>query len=122
MPLAKKVTPAQGNSTLPETLLNQMQNNFSAQEDEIPEPVQETPAAPVHQEEEPKVRKNRYSDAVNISLSQGKRTKFKTFFSKYELNMTSGFEMAVDYIMREVNAGRLTLSKSGIEKAGEADE
>ena len=67
MPLAKKVTPSpvQGNSTLPETLLNQMQNNFSAQKDEIPEPVQEIP---VPQEVEPKVRKNRYSDAVDISM------------------------------------------------------
>ena len=33
--------------------------------------------------------------------------------------MNQGFEMAVDYIIREAKAGRITVSKSGIAKTGE---
>lgn len=63
--------------------------------------------------------KSKYSDAVNLRLTSGKRSEFKRFFSSCEISMNQGFEIAVDYLMREVRAGRVTVSKSGITRTGE---
>jgi len=63
--------------------------------------------------------KSKYSDAVNLRLTSGKRSEFKSFFSSCEISMNQGFEIAVDYLMREVRAGRVTVSKAGITRTGE---
>ena len=102
MPLAHKT------SALPEALKNQIANNFAKDTEEEPteKPVIERKSAPSE--------KGKYSDVINLHLSAGKRLECKKFFTEYEVTMNQGFEMAVDYVMRETKAGRLSVSKSGI--------
>ena len=115
MPLAHKTTPA-SNSDLPEALKNQISNNFK--KDELfSETVTPEPAAPAIKTEG--AAKRKYADAVNLRLTSGKRNEFKKFFTECEISMNQGFEMAVDYILRETKAGRINVSKSGITKIGE---
>lgn len=72
-----------------------------------------TPAAPVSE------KKGKYSDVVNLHFTTGKRAEFKAFFSSNEITLVQGVELAVNYIMKEVKAGNLTISRNGIEKVGE---
>lgn len=104
MPLAHKTS----SSVLPEALQNQIQNNFS---NDTTEPV--TAPAAVQTEADSKT-KSKYSDSVNLRLTTGKRNEFKTFFTQCEISMNQGFEMAVDYLIKEVKAGHIKVSKSGI--------
>ena len=118
MPLAHKTTPAK-NSALPDALKNQISNNFK-KEDDFSQTV--TPsAAPI--EPAPVITsapaKSKYADSVNLRLTSGKRNEFKKFFTDCEISMNQGFEMAVDYILRETKAGRIVVSKSGITKVEE---
>lgn len=107
MPLATKTK----STVLPESLLSQIENNF-AKDESAPET---TPAElPVDSK-----AKSKYSDSVNLRLTTGKRNEFKTFFTQCEISMNQGFEMAVDYLIREVKAGNIKVSKSGITKIGE---
>lgn len=110
MPLAHKTSP----SILPESLENQIKNNFTREED-VTSTIAATSPAPVVAESEGKV-KSKYSDSVNLRLTTGKRNEFKTFFTQCEISMNQGFEMAVDYLIREVKAGNIKVSKSGITK------
>lgn len=105
MPLAHKTS----SSVLPEALQNQIQNNFS---NDISEQVS-APAVTVQAESDSKA-KSKYSDSVNLRLTTGKRNEFKTFFTQCEISMNQGFEMAVDYLIKEVKAGHIKVSKSGI--------
>ena len=115
MPLAHKTTPA-GNSALPEALKNQISNNFK--KDELfSQTVTSEPEPSVVKTES--TAKRKYADAVNLRLTSGKRNEFKKFFTECEISMNQGFEMAVDYILRETKAGRINVSKSGITKVGE---
>lgn len=107
MPLAHKTTP----TVLPEALQNQIKNNFTKDETEAP-------VTPVQTDAESKA-KSKYSDSVNLRLTTGKRNEFKTFFTQCEISMNQGFEMAVDYLIKEVKAGNIKVSKSGITKIGE---
>lgn len=104
MPLAKKTTP----TILPEELENQIRNNFTKDTEESANIQIESVSA-----------KSKYSDTVNLHLTTGKRTEFKSFFAQHEITMNQGFEIAVDYLIREVKAGRLKVSKSGIAKTDE---
>jgi hypothetical protein len=113
MPLAHK-TNQQTNSSLPDSLKNQISNNFK-KDDEFKtsvtsESTVETPSS---------TAKSKYADSVNLRLTSGKRNEFKKFFTECEISMNQGFEMAVDFILRETKAGRITVSKSGINKIGE---
>lgn len=112
MPLAHKTTTS---SALPDALVSQISNNFKKEED-FNKTV--TPAV-VEVKPKPVIPKSKYSDTVNLHLTTGKRNEFKKFFTTCEITMNQGFEMAVDYILRETKAGRLSVSKSGITKVGE---
>lgn len=108
MPLAKKT------SSLPSDFLDQMVRNFEVEKKEPPKDISsDTPSPDMNARNG---KQSRYSDVVNLSLSHGKRMVFKAFFAQHDLNMTAGFEMAVDFLMKEVAAGNLALSKSGVDK------
>lgn len=113
MPLAHKTIP-QTNSNLPDSLKNQISNNFKKDE-EFKTSVTSAPKA----ETQTSTAKSKYADSVNLRLTSGKRNEFKKFFTDCEISMNQGFEMAVDFIIREAKAGRITVSKSGINKVGE---
>ena len=115
MPLAHKTTPVT-KSDLPDALKNQISNNFKKDES-FSETVTSEPQASVIKTESTSKRK--YADSVNLRLTSGKRNEFKKFFTDCEISMNQGFEMAVDYILRETKAGRINVSKSGIIKVGE---
>ena len=115
MPLAHKTTPVT-TSTLPDALKNQISNNFKKDES-FSETVTSEPEAPGVKAET--TSKRNYADSVNLRLTSGKRNEFKKFFTDCEMSMNQGFEMAVDYILRETTAGRINVSKSGIIKVGE---
>lgn len=112
MPLAKKKSPV-----LPDSLKNQIQSNFSR--DEENECVREEP---VTEDAGGKgsagngFSGGRYADCVNLRLSKGKRSEFKKFFTQCEISMNQGFEAAVDFLIEEVKAGRVRISKSGISR------
>lgn len=112
MPLAHKMpTPT---STLPDSLKNQISNNFKRDDG-----FTETVAIPQSAADSSKTTKSKYADSVNLRLTSGKRSEFKKFFTDCEISMNQGFEMAVDYVIREAKAGRINVSKSGITKTGE---
>ncbi len=113
MPLAHKTIP-QTNSNLPDSLKNQISNNFK-KDDEFRTSVTSAQKS----ESQTSAAKSKYADSVNLRLTSGKRNEFKKFFTECEISMNQGFEMAVDFIIREAKAGRITVSKSGINKVGE---
>lgn len=121
MAIATKVktnTPIKS-SSLPDDFLTQIANNISV--DNTPEPKSETPATPVVQpvEVQKTEPKSKYNDVANLHFSRGKKAEFKAFFSAHEVTLVQGVENAVNYIMKEVKAGRLKVSRNGIEKVGE---
>ena len=63
--------------------------------------------------------KGKYNDVANLHFSRGKKAEFKAFFSAHEVTLVQGVENAVNYIMKEVKAGRLKVSRNGIERVGE---
>ena len=113
MPLAHKI-PTQTGSGLPDSLKSQISNNFRRDEN-----LAEPDTTPQLSSESTLTAKSKYADSVNLRLTSGKRSEFKKFFTGCEISMNQGFEMAVDYIIREAKAGRITVSKSGIAKTGE---
>lgn len=115
MPLAHKTNPQTTTTSIPDSLKNQISNNFK-KDDEFKSSVTSEPKA---ENPAPAAAKSKYADSVNLRLTSGKRNEFKKFFTECEISMNQGFEMAVDYILRETKAGRITVSKSGINKIGE---
>ena len=113
MPIATKTK----TSLLTDDFKNQIVNNLSI--DTVPV----EPATPVVTEEKvPVVKaepKSKYNDVANLHFSRGKKAEFKAFFSAHEVTLVQGVENAVNFIMKEVKAGRLTISRNGIEKVGE---
>ena len=112
MPLAHKTT-TNTESSLPEALKAQISNNFK-KDDDFSKTVTTSASSPA----ESSSAKSKYADSVNLRLTSGKRSEFKKFFTDCEISMNQGFEMAVDYILRESKAGRIVVSKSGITKVG----
>lgn len=114
MPIATKTR----TSLLTDDFKNQIANNVSLNSTVVPPAVQEEKSveevpAPVS---EPK---GKYNDVANLHFSRGKKAEFKAFFSANEVTLVQGVENAVNYIMKEVKAGRLKISRNGIEKVGE---
>ncbi len=114
MPIATKTR----TSLLTDDFKNQIANNVSLNSTVVPPAVQEVKTveevpAPVS---EPK---GKYNDVANLHFSRGKKAEFKAFFSANEVTLVQGVENAVNYIMKEVKAGRLKISRNGIEKVGE---
>lgn len=66
------------------------------------------------QAKEPKGK--RTDDVVQLKFSKGKRAEAKAFYALYDVKMNAGFEMAYEFLKEEVNAGRVKLSKSGIQR------
>ena len=65
-------------------------------------------------QEEPKGKRS--DDVVQLKFSRGKRAEAKAFYSTYDVKMNAGFEMAYEFLKEEVMAGRVKLSKSGIQR------
>lgn len=74
--------------------------------------------APVKQEtlEQAVQKGKRTDDVVQLKFSKGKRAEAKAFYALYDVKMNAGFEMAYEFLKEEVNAGRVKLSKSGIQR------
>ena len=58
----------------------------------------------------------RSDDVVQLKFSKGKRAEAKAFYSTYDVKMNAGFEMAYEFLKEEVKAGRVKISKSGIQR------
>ena len=69
--------------------------------------------------EEPKGK--RTDDVVQLKFSKGKRAEAKAFFASCDVKMNAGFEMAYEYLKEEFLAGRVKLSKSGIQRIKTAE-
>lgn len=52
---------------------------------------------------------------ISLRLLKNDKEKFQEFFKAHGLSFTDGLYMAADFIEREVENGRLQLSKSGIQ-------
>ena len=72
--------------------------------------------------DEPEVKKEeiiesrgKYSDVANLHFSTGYKSKFKSFFAEHEITLVQGVELCVNYILKEVKAGNLSISRNGIE-------
>ena len=113
MPLATKTQA----TLLTPDFAKQIANNIQSPVESIETVVTETPVKPVVKT--PAEKKGKYSDVVNLHFTTGKRAEFKAFFSSNEITLVQGVELAVNYIMKEVKAGNLTISRNGLEKVGE---
>ena len=115
MPIATKTK----TSLLTDDFKNQIANNLST---DIP-PQQKQESIEVEKSNTISVvsnePKSKYNDVANLHFSRGKKAEFKAFFSANEVSLVQGVENAVNYIMKEVKAGRLKISRTGIEKIGE---
>lgn len=121
MPIATKTR----TQLLTPELQNQIANNLSIDNTPIvkQEPISahiEQPALSTTPVKTPSAEpKSKYNDVANLHFSRGKKAEFKAFFSSNEVTLVQGVENAVNYIMKEVKAGRLKVSRNGIEKVGE---
>ena len=61
-------------------------------------------------------RGKRSDDLVQLKFSRGKRAEAKAFYALYDVKMNAGFEMAYEFLKEEVLAGRVRLSKSGVQR------
>ncbi len=52
---------------------------------------------------------------ISLRLLKSDKEKFQEFFRAHGLSFTDGLYMAADFIVKEVDNGRLTMSKSGIQ-------
>ena len=73
-----------------------------------------TPVKQTVTSEEPKGKRS--DDVVQLKFSKGKRAEAKAFYSTYDVKMNAGFEMAYEFLKEEVKAGRVKISKSGIQR------
>lgn len=115
MPIATKTK----TSLLTDDFRKQIVNNLSSTEDTPVEPIQNPLAEPSTNIETVEKPKSKYNDVANLHFSRGKKAEFKAFFSAHEVTLVQGVENAVNYIMKEVKAGRLKVSRNGIEKVEE---
>lgn len=111
-------------SSLPKEVQSQISNNlkldttdYTALPKEEPavkktELLKETVTSEVKEESKGK----RSDDVVQLKFSKGKRAEAKAFYSTYDVKMNAGFEMAYEFLKEEVMAGRVKLSKSGIQR------
>ena len=108
-----------------EELNSQIKNNISSpivnSEPVIKKPVtaeikKTASAEPIKTEEAAQKPKSRYSDTVNLNLPVGKRNEIKEFFNTYHLSMTQGILFAIHYLKEDVKAGKVEISKLGVER------
>ena len=110
-------------SSLPTEVQTQITKNLKLDTTDytaIPEekPVEPEPSAEALKQtvtpEEPKGKRS--DDVVQLKFSKGKRAEAKPFYSTYDVKMNAGFEMAYEFLKEEVMAGRVKISKSGIQR------
>lgn len=110
-------------SSLPTEVQSQISNNLKLDTTDyttIPEEktvTLESPSEVLKQtvtSEEPKGKRS--DDVVQLKFSKGKRAEAKAFYSTYDVKMNAGFEMAYEFLKEEVKAGRVKISKSGIQR------
>ena len=102
-------------SSLPKEVQAQISNNLKLDTTDyttIPETSTELKETVIPTETKGK----RSDDVVQLKFSKGKRAEAKAFYSAYDVKMNAGFEMAYEYLKSEVEAGRVKISKSGIQK------
>lgn len=110
-------------SSLPTEVQTQITKNLKLDTTDytaIPEekPVEPEPSAEaLKQTVTPEEQKGKRSDdVVQLKFSKGKRAEAKAFYSTYDVKMNAGFEMAYEFLKEEVMAGRVKISKSGIQR------
>jgi len=118
MPVSTKIVP----SLITPDFAQQIKNNMSA-EPLIQENTEKKEVTNLLNNSQTSVtvdeKRGKYSDVANLHFTRGKKAEFRAFFSAHEVTLVQGVETAVNYIMKEVKAGRLTISRNGIEKVGE---
>ena len=109
-------------SSLPEEVQAQISNNIKLDTTDYskePEPFKESVTTnnelkqTITQEE---TKGKRSDDVVQLKFSKGKRSEAKAFFASCDVKMNAGFEMAYEFLKEELQAGRVKLSKSGIQR------
>lgn len=109
-------------SSLPKEIQSQISNNLKLDTTDYTALPSEKPAQTEDVQalkqtvtpEEPKGKRS--DDVVQLKFSKGKRAEAKAFYSSYDVKMNAGFEMAYEFLKEEVMAGRVRLSKSGIQR------
>ena len=125
IPIKKSSTTAKEivTSSLPTEVQSQISNNLKLDTTDYtalpavePEPIKTEPLKEIvtSKIEEPKAK--RTDDCVQLKFSKGKRSEAKAFFSSYDVKMNAGFEMAYEFLKEEVMAGRVKLSKTGVQR------
>ena len=97
-------------SSLPVDVQSQISSNTKLDTTDYTEPLKQT----VTSTEEPKGKRS--DDVVQLKFSKGKRAEAKAFYAAYDVKMNAGFEMAYEFLKEEVLAGRVKLSKSGVQR------
>lgn len=95
-------------NSLPEAVQTQISNNTKLDKTDYTIQIAETPKS--------QEKGKRTDDLVQLKFSKGKRAEAKAFYAQYDVKMNAGFEMAYEYLKSEVAAGRVKISKSGIQK------
>lgn len=107
-------------SSLPQEIQSQISNNLKLDTTDYTAIPIEKPAETADSlkqtvtSNEPKAKRS--DDVVQLKFSRGKRAEAKAFYSTYDVKMNAGFEMAYEFLKEEVMAGRVKLSKSGIQR------
>ena len=99
-------------SSLPAEVQTQISSNLKLDKTDYTDykdPLKETVTA-----ESPKGKRS--DDVVQLKFSKGKRAEAKAFYASYDVKMNAGFEMAYEFLKEEVLAGRVKLSKSGVQR------
>lgn len=97
-------------TSLPSEVQNQIANNTKLDTTDY------TAEPPASSEKPAEEKGKRSDDVVQLKFSKGKRAEAKAFYALYDVKMNAGFEMAYEFLKEEVNAGRVKLSKSGIQR------
>ena len=110
-------------SSLPPEIKSQISNNLKLDATDytaLPEEETVTPISSVEPLKQTvtseEVKGKRSDDVVQLKFSKGKRAEAKAFYSTYDVKMNAGFEMAYEFLKEEVMAGRVKISKSGIQR------
>lgn len=107
---------------VPQEFLDQMKSNlskdnvsdFATSENNQTVTIKTTAIGSVNTQQEEK--KDKYADVMNIRLSKGRRNEIKAFCSSCGVSITQYIESSFEYLSKEVSAGRIVISKGGINR------
>lgn len=110
-------------SSLPEEVKSQISNNikfdttdYTKESEPLKESVTPNPNLKETVTSNEETKGKRTDDVVQLKFSKGKRAEAKAFFASCDVKMNAGFEMAYEFLKEELTAGRVKLSKSGIQR------